>query len=115
MAKRRAKRKPKRSADEPRGVEVLTIVWMLSVTTTLVCELGAVAARWCSRMAPDNMLLTALSGLLLFAAAVVGLITLVLTPLVAKARRRGPPRGIVVFALAIGIAPLVVMLLRLLN
>lgn len=100
---------------QARGVEVLTVVWMLSVMTTLVCELGAVVSRWGLWLAPEAGMLGVLSGVLLFAAAVIGAIALLMTPLVVKLRRHRPPRGILVFAVAVAVVPFIVIFLRLIN
>ncbi|MEX0712442.1 MAG: hypothetical protein WD278_08840 [Pirellulales bacterium] len=110
---RRSKHRRKRaSSTEPRSVEVLTIGWMLMVVTTLLCEAGSLASHWVSRGAGT---LGVLSGLLLFAACVIGLGVLLLTPVVLKSRRLPPPLPITVFALVVAVAPLATMLLQALE
>lgn len=115
MSQRKKKRTKRARSAESRSVEVLTIFWLLAVMTTLVCELGFVGARvyvaWYRPLAPIELL----GSLLLFAAAVIGFVTLVLTPAVIKSRRLPPPRGVTVLALVVGGAPWVTMLVQLLQ
>lgn len=107
------KRRPKqRTKSEPRGVEVLTVGWMLMVVTTLACEVGFVVSRMLADSGGPLMLL---SGLLLFAALVIGLIALATMPVVVRSRRAAPPTGIVVFAAVISGAPLAMALIEVLN
>ncbi len=115
MTRRRKKRAKTNTTGESRGAEWLTIAWMLSVVTTLVCEFGSVGARWCASLLADRPLLGVLSEILLFAAMVIGMISLVMTPAVIKIRRARPPRGILVFAVAVAAAPVLVVFLRLMN
>jgi len=113
MSKAKRKRPPTPAAGEDRSVEALTIGWMLSVMTTLVCELGFTAARVVLLLVDrDAPWIATLAGVLLFAAAVVGLVSLLLAWAVVKMRREPPPRGILVFALVVGAAPLAMMLAR---
>ena len=107
VSKARRKRAPQARASDNRSVEALTVGWMLCVLTTLVCELGLAAARiYLLAVNPDARWIAALAAMLLFAAAVVGLISLLLAWAVVKIRREPPPRGVLVFALVIGAAAL---------
>lgn len=113
MSKRVKKRKRAVAVSDPRSVEVLTVAWMLMVVTTLVCELGFAAIRM-GRPAPDSRL-TILSSLFLFAALVIGLLALLVTPVVLRSRRMPPPQGITVFAVVVGLAPVAMVALDLLR
>lgn len=106
---KRKHRTPARDENAPRTVEILTIGWMLMVVTTLACEIGFVLARG---LAADGDSLMALSAVLLFAAVVIGLLALLLTPIVLRHRRTAPPKGILVFATIVSAMPLVVLLLE---
>jgi hypothetical protein len=113
MLKHRRKKKVVASSrQESRAADFLTIGWMMAVLTTLVCELGGLAGDLYVRWRPAAVGVGTLSGFLLFAALVLGLIGLALTALVFKARRVRPPRGVTVFSLAVNIAPLLLLVLR---
>jgi len=113
VSKAKKKRAAPVVASDNRSVEALTIGWMLCVMTTLVCELGLAATRiYLLAVNPNSRWIAALAAMLLFAAAVVGSISLLLAWAVVKMRREPPPRGVLFFALVIGAAPLVTMLVR---
>jgi hypothetical protein len=113
VSKSKRKRVPPAGASDNRSVEALTVGWMLCVMTTLVCELGFAAARtYLLAVDRDARWIAALAAMLLFAAAVIGLISLFLAWAVVKMRREPPPLGILVFALVVGAVPLVTMLVR---
>lgn len=98
------KQRPKsRIEGEPGNVEILTVGWMLMVVTTLACEIGFVISRG---LADGGAHLMVLSGLLLFAALVIGTLALILTPIVLRNRRARPPAGIVFFAAVVSAIPL---------
>ena len=109
---KRKKRSKAHAAARPRTVEVLTIGWMLLVVTTLACEVGFVVARWLS--AGDSTLMT-LSELLLFAALVIGLLTLLVTPVAVRSRRLPPPSGVTVFAVVVAATPIAMVAIEILN
>lgn len=109
---KRKKRSKSRAAAEPRTIEVLTIGWMLMVVTTLACEVGFVAVR---SLAGGDTVLSTLSELLLFAALVIGLVALLVTPVVLRSRRLPPPSGVTVFAVVVAGAPIAMIALEVLN
>ncbi len=112
-AQTKAKEAPaRREPTESRAAETLTVGWMLSVVTALVCEVASAAANL---LAPPKSLMALLAEYLLFAALVIGGVALLLTPLVFKLRRQPPPRGVTVFSLVVGATPFVVVMLRLLR
>ncbi len=109
--KRRTQQPPQEKTD-PQTVEMLTVGWMLSVVTTLICEVGFVLARaYLLLVDPTASRMGVLAGMLLFAAAVVGVISLVLCAVVVKLRRAPPPQGVIVVAVVIGAIPLLAMAL----
>jgi hypothetical protein len=88
---------------------------MLSVLTVLVCELAFAAVRgYLLIVDSEAPRLEMLLAELVFAALVVGIVSLVLALAVVKAGRTPPPRGILVFSIVVGAAPLATLLLRLL-
>ena len=115
MQKRPKPRRAPQPPAESRAAEVITIGWMIAVLSTLACELIGVAARLYARVAADARAAELLAGLMLLAALVFGLVSLALIPLVYRARRVPPPRGVTLMALVIGAIPLIVSLLRWLN
>ena len=116
-SKRKAnKGKPSRSRwdgpEENRVVEFFTIGWMLAVFTTLVCELSAVGVSWYLKTNPQSTGMALLLMILELAALVVGLLSLVLMAVVWNLRATRPPSGISVFALVVGAAPGLLLILR---
>ncbi|HVU89364.1 MAG TPA: hypothetical protein VHD36_18700 [Pirellulales bacterium] len=96
-------------------VEFVTVAWMLSVMTALVCELGFVAARAFLLLVNGEVpAIRALAAMLFFAALVVGLVSLGLMVIVMRMRRDPPPRGIVAFAAVVGVLPVAALLVRML-
>ena len=95
---------------ESRGAEVLTIFWTVLVTTAVGCNIGAAVTRLIHSNQPGNNAIGLLSGLLLFAAVVVGVLILGLLPVVYRMRKEPPPRGYVVFAVLIGAAPILTVI-----
>jgi len=93
---------------ESRAAEAVTAFWVMSVVTVFLCDLAAAAARWYTRANPNQEKMAILAGLLLFAATATGIISLLLMPLVYRARREPPPRGFVVFAVVVGVMPILI-------
>lgn len=104
------KNRPTASQREPQEsltAEALTIAWLLSVFTALACQLGVVAAYLVG-----GERLEVLGGLLLFAALVVGLISIGVGQLAKRYRRVPAPRGISVFAWTVGLLPMAAVTIR---
>lgn len=116
MAKRKSRPKPPpppAEKSEPQSVEMLTVFWMLAVMTGLLCEVGFALGRAYLRLVdPTAVRLEVLVGMLLFAAAVVGAISLMLCVAVVKMRKVSPPLGVIVFGVFIAASPWVVILLN---
>ncbi|HVX10102.1 MAG TPA: hypothetical protein VHC22_02765 [Pirellulales bacterium] len=110
---KRKKRSKSRVEPDARGVEVLTVGWMLTVVTTLACEIGFAAARLMSDASDSSLML--LSQLLLFAAFVIGILALFMTPIVVRSRRLPPPPGVTVFAITVAAAPLVLAAMEMMQ
>lgn len=90
-----------------KSVDALTVGWMLMVFTTLACELGALLAYgYVMQFDRQAVSVGTLAGMLLFAACVIGLMSLLVCPVVLRTRRVPPPRSILVFAVVVGFAPL---------
>ncbi len=110
--KPRPEKKPSRTDSESRRAHLLTILWTLSVTTAFLCDIGAAVTRLLKGPGPLGVRAGTLSGLLLFAASVTGLLVLILLPVVLNVRRRAPPRGYIVFAVLVAAAPLLAIALQ---
>ncbi len=110
MAKK-TKRRSTPPTTEPRAVEALTVAWCLSVITVFLCDLGSACAWFYLRVDPGAERMQVLAGLLLFAAVVTGVVALVLIPVVCRLRSEPPPRGFLVFAVLVSVAPLIALAL----
>jgi hypothetical protein len=107
---RRAVRRPRPVrpvANNPsdRG-EVVTVMWMLALSATLLSEGLGILIRLFALQAGISARLQLLSGTLLTVALLSGLVTLVLTPVTLKLRRVPPPPPVVVSAVVAGIVPI---------
>ncbi len=110
-SKRRANR-PTDEDGESRAVETVTVIWVLTILNTFACELGALAVGSYARAHADAAAAKLLSELLLLAAVIVGVISLGLLPVILKIRRNGPPPAVTVFAIVVGLAPILALVLK---
>jgi hypothetical protein len=107
--------RPTRRAEESRGAEALTVLWMLATVATLAAEFVAGAgllffpANSSADEAPSP--LSALPGVMLFTALTTGTLCLVLTPLVRRLRRTPPPPAVVWMAAVVGVSPWAILLI----
>ena len=97
---------------ESRASEAITVAWTLSVVMVLATGLMALAARVYVLARPGAERMRALEELALFAACVIGLVSLALLPVVYRVRRRPPPLAIVIFAVIAAAAPLLLVLIQ---
>ena len=112
MPKPHRKKKRQQTPPQPTetaAAEALTSAWTLTVMTVLLCDVGAGLARLYFNARPDAAMIAVLSGMLLFAAAAIGIISMLLLALVVRVRRELPPRGFVVFSLVVAVAPLLAL------
>ena len=110
---RRRKGQPRRLvAPEPQAVELVTITWMMATLTVLMCEVGSIIVRLIVHRGTSAATLELFGGILTFAAIVIGLVVVILTPLVIRLRQTPPPPGIVVFAVAVALSPLMDLVAR---
>ncbi|MCA9237288.1 MAG: hypothetical protein KDA44_17560 [Planctomycetales bacterium] len=120
-AKRRANTSDKRAPSqpplpsEPRAVEVATVGWTVTVATVVMCDLGAVLAHGLALANPDAERVGVLRDLLMFAAATVGVFSLLLLPIVYRMRAVKPPLGFTVFAACAAAAPIAALIARAFN
>jgi hypothetical protein len=101
--------------DESRSAVALTVVWMLTCMSTAAGTFLVLGLRLLmlafpvteGRLHPLNQA----SGVLLFVAIATGVLCMGLTPLVYRARITAPPRPVTMAAIAIGLAPIVLLIL----
>lgn len=103
---------PERLPTETRAAEAITIAWTVTITTLIFCHLITLAAHGYVVLSPAAKKMLLLREMILFAAAIVGVLSMLLLPLVFRHRQVPPPRGVVVFGLCLSIAPILVILLR---
>ena len=84
-----------------------TVGWMLATLITLVGIVAVSGLLIAARSITPNESLVMLSRLLLFAAAISGLMSLVFLAVTWKVREIRPPTAIVVFSVIIALTPLV--------
>ena len=101
------------SPAEPRVVDAATVAWTVTVSTVVLSELGAAGAHFLGLANPGAARLPVLRDLLLFGAAIVGLLSLVLLPVVYRLRAVKPPVGFTVFAGCAAAAPIIALAVRL--
>ena len=88
MARKAKKRRPKDAPPkETKAVESLTVAWMLSVMTALLCQVGGTLAK-----------------------AFAGAFSLILLLAVVRLRKVKPPSGVLFFAIVVAAAPILVIL-----
>jgi hypothetical protein len=119
MSKRKKNRRQTRPAavrrpysEETRAGDAVTVAWIVSVMMALMCDVGAAGAHWWSAGEANARSTLLLREMLLFSAAVVGFISLVLLPIMLKVRRAAPPNGLVVFAICVTAAPILALLIQ---
>jgi hypothetical protein len=119
MAKRKKNRRPSKPttarrpySEESRAGDAITVAWIVSVVMVLLCDVGAIGAHWWYSNQANARSTLLLREMLLFSAAVVGFTSLVLLPIMLKARRLAPPSGLVVFAVCVAVAPILALLIQ---
>ena len=97
---------------ESQPVEVLTLAWTVSVTTTLLFDLLAVIAHLVVRFAHPADMMRVLHGLAIGGGALIGVISLGLLVAVLRLRATAPPQALIVFGLCVTIAPILAVVIR---
>lgn len=96
----------KRETGESRPVDGLTVAWMMTVMTTVVCGVVGGSIVLATRANPAAEKARMFGALLHFSAFVAAVVSLVLLAAVLKFRKQSPPAAITWFAV---IAALVVI------
>ena len=98
---------------ETRAAVAVTVAWMLTCMSTAVGVFVVLAFRLLMLAFPvaegARHPLGGMAGVLLFVAIITGLTCLALTPLVYRVRIARPPQAVTIGAVAIGVAPLVML------
>jgi hypothetical protein len=108
-------RKLERDLPDERSAEAITIAWTASVTAVFFANLVTIAAHFYSRSHPDVKTAPAFEAIMLLTAALMGVASLALLPVVWKFSRLKPPLGFVVFATLVAAGPIVVTAVRLMS
>lgn len=102
MSKKSRQRKQpsviKRETGETRSVDGLTVAWMMTVMTTVVCGVVGGAIVLATRGNPAAEKAGMFGALLHFSAFVAAVVSLVLLAAVLKFRKQSPPAAITWFA-----------------
>lgn len=80
--------------------------------TSLMCQLAAVGAQVLLWWDPEAKPLSLFGQWMLWCAALVGVLALLLLPVVYRARRVLPPTGLTVFAVCVAIAPILAIVMQ---
>jgi len=116
--RRRGSAREDRTARDDRGpaeapsIRAVTVAWLLTILTGLVCEFGAATAWALGAEESAQMMPRALAGLLIFASIIVSSLCLALTIAVWRLRPVPPPWPIVATAAAVVIGPWLLMIAR---
>lgn len=99
---------------ESRAAVALTVAWMLTCMSTTVGMFVVLALQLLMMAFPvaagQVHPLGRMGGVLLFVAIATGVLCLVFTPLVYRVRTIPPPRTVTVGAVAIGLSPIVLLI-----
>ena len=85
------------------------------VTAVLVSVTLAAVAHLYAASRPEARTAALMRELALGVATLLGILTLAATPLVYRVRRVPPPSGVTAFAVCVAVAPIVAVLLRMLD
>jgi hypothetical protein len=103
---------PKIETGETRAVDALTVCWMVTVMTVLMLELATVGFRWYASAHPENEPIGAFADVLYLCAALCGVLSLSLAPIVWRIRRVKPPLSIMLFAIVAAALPIILLFAR---
>lgn len=117
MSKKQSpRRKQSATNDEPESIRMAVMAWLMTTLTTLVCMAIVAATRgYVLWVDPDAAKIALLSGLLLFASLVLGVLALGLQFVVLRIRRPAPPRPVLFSATIIALLPILAALIVILR
>ena len=99
---------------ETRAAVAVTVAWMLTCMSTAVGMFVVLAFRLLMMAFPvvagARHPFHRISSVLLFVAVITGALCLALTPLAHRVRARQPPRTVTIVAVAIGLSPIVLLI-----
>lgn len=101
-----------RAPSESKASEAITVAWTVSITTLFGCNLAILAVHFWLSTNPEAQGAAMLKELLLFAGAIVGVLSLLMLPVVYRLRSLPPPPGLAVFGACLAAAPPLVLLWR---
>jgi len=120
MASSRKKRRgksPNRNAPaalpvETRAAEAVTVCWTVTLTTLFLTGLITLLAHFYVASHPEAQKMAFLGGIMQFAGALIGAISLALLPVVYRVRKVAPPKGLTLFGVCLALAPILVLILK---
>jgi hypothetical protein len=118
LPRRDAKKQERRTdkgAPEDVPVEAMMVAWTASVMSVLMADLATVAAHFYTRFHADSKTAPPFEAIMLLTACFLGVASLALLAIVWRKSRMKPPRGFVVFAICVAVAPIVATVARLVN
>lgn len=107
--------RPNAGTGETRLADFFTVGWLLTVMMTCLCEVGAFALGVWLRNSAGGTSFELLRGILLFAAVILGLVTIILTAIVWRLRRVPPPLGVTLFAVVVAVVPILTIVIQSLD
>ncbi len=114
--KNQGKKKPASKVEsvslETRASESLTVFWAVSVVMVFAVNLATIAVHYYLDANPEAEKMALLKGLLLFSGVLVGGVSLVVLPILYRVRKVPLPLGLAVFGACVGVAPILVVLVR---
>lgn len=100
------------AAADSSGTRAAIVLWMLTLFTALLCELGYLAGTWLMAAEPEEKAWELFADLMSISSQVFGLACLVLLGLVTYLRKALPPYPLAILAVLVGVIPLVLSYLR---
>jgi hypothetical protein len=100
------------TSGETQASEAMTIAWTVSVTMVLICDLIAAMMHLVVRFNHELRGAVLFKELVLYSAAVIGIVSLVLAAVAYRVRRTPPPTGVIVFGVCVAAAPILALIVR---
>lgn len=97
---------------ESQAADFVTIGWMLASMTTALCVVVSLATLLLGWIWPGQTGLELLSGLMLFAGLVIGIVSVVLLVVVLRTRDTPPPRALITSCIVMALVPFLLLSLR---
>ena len=114
-SKKRSNHRNEAISRESSASEALTVAWTVSITTLFFCNIAIVGAHFFAWRYPQAEGLSMMKEMLLMAGSALGVVSLVLLPIVYRVRVVAPPKGLSVFGACLALAPVLAVVVRILQ